>query len=217
MTGTKTFIGSTVGRKLVVAVTGIMLFGYLVLHVLGNMQIFAGPTRIDHYAELLRTSPPLLWGARIVLLAAVVVHIWLTVLLTLENRGARPRYRGQVYRETDVASRIMIWSGLVLLAFIVFHILDLTVGTVNPGFRAGHVFDNVIASLSRLPVAVFYLVAVTLLGFHLYHALWSLFQTLGLNHPRYNRWRRVFSVVFAVLVATGFASIPLAVMAGLLP
>ncbi|MGE5235902.1 MAG: succinate dehydrogenase cytochrome b subunit [Acidobacteriota bacterium] len=207
---------STLGKKVVMAVTGIILFGFVVVHMLGNLQIYQGPEKLNHYAELLRSAPALLWAARIVLLFCVLVHTLAAVQLTILNWGSRPmRYAMRHYREADYAARTMVWSGPIILAFVIYHILDLTLGTVNPGFVAHDVYHNVVASFQVVPVAIFYMLANVLLGIHLYHGLWSLFQTLGINSPAYNTWRRVVASVFAALIALGNVSIPLAVVTGL--
>jgi succinate dehydrogenase / fumarate reductase cytochrome b subunit len=183
---------------------------------MGNLQIYEGPEKLNHYAALLRSAPALLWTARIVLLFCVLVHTLAAVQLTIRNWGSRPmRYAVRHYHEADYAARTMVWSGPIILAFVIYHILDLTLGTVHPGFVAHDVYHNVVTSFQVAPVAVFYMLANILLGFHLYHGLWSLFQTLGVNSPATNSWRRVFATVFAALIAIGNVSIPLSVLTGL--
>lgn len=210
-------VSSAVGTKALVAVTGLVLFAYVLVHMLANLQVFLGPAAINRYAELLHGAPLLLWGARSVLLASVAVHILAAFRLAVRNWRARPvGYRVRRYRDADYAARTMVWSGPIIAAFVAFHLADLTVGSANPAFRAGDVYHNVVASFSRPAVALLYLVAVGLLGFHLYHGLWSLSQTLGASHPAIDRQRRILAAALAVAVTAGFAAVPVAVLAGVL-
>lgn len=209
------FYRATVGKKFVMAVTGILLFGFVVVHMIGNLQIYQGPEKLNHYAELLRNLPALVWGARIVLGFCVLVHILAAVQLTLRNWGSRPvKYRIRHYQEADYAARTMVWSGPIIAAFVVYHLLHFTVGSVHPSFVATDVYHNVVAGFQVPAVAIFYMLANGLLGFHLYHGLWSLFQTFGLNHPAYNAWRRVVAAAFATVIGVANISIPLAVLLG---
>lgn len=210
------FYESTLGKKMVMAATGIILFGFVVGHMLGNLQIYLGAERLNHYAELLQSNLPFLWTVRTVLLFCVSVHIVAAVQVWLRNRSARPvKYRVFNPPGRDYAARTMVWSGPILAAFILFHLLDLTVGSANPDFVRGEVYANVIATFSRPLVAGVYIVANLLLAFHLYHGLWSLFQTFGWDHPRFGPWRRRFAVLFSVLIGAGNISIPLAVLTGI--
>lgn len=210
------FYRSTLGKKVVMAATGILLFGFVVVHMLGNLQIYQGPEKLNHYAALLRSAPALVWGARIVLGFSVLVHILAAVQLTVRNWGSRPvKYKVRSYQEADYAARTMVWSGPIIAFFVGYHLLHLTVGSAHPSFDPENVYHNVVAGFQVVPVALTYVVANLLLGFHLYHGLWSLFQTLGINHPAYNRARRVFAAVFATLIAAGNVSIPVAVLTGL--
>ena len=207
---------TTVGKKALMAVTGVILFGFVVVHLLGNLQIFQGPERLNRYAELLRRAGSLLWVARGVLLFSVGVHILAAVQLTVRNWRARPqRYAKRRYREADYAARTMVWSGPVVAAFIAYHLLHLTLGTVHPDFDPADVYGNVVTAFRAWPVALAYVVANALLAFHLYHGLWSLFQSLGLNHPDYNRWRRVAAAASAVAIGAGNIAIPVAVLTGM--
>ncbi len=210
------FLSSTLGKKILMAVTGIILFGFVVGHMLGNLQIYLGEERLNHYAELLQANQPFLWTFRLVMLFCVGVHILAAVQVWLRNRAARPvKYRVFNPPAVDYAARTMVWSGPILAAFILFHLFDLTVGTANPDFIRGSVYHNVIASFSQPIVAIFYMVANLLLAFHLYHGLWSLFQTFGWDHKRFGAWRRVPAVFFSVLIGAGNISIPLAVLTGI--
>jgi len=209
------FYGSTLGKKILMAVTGIVLFGFVVGHMLGNLQIYLGAEQLNHYAELLQSNKGLLWTVRSVLLFCVLVHIVAAVQVWLRSRASRPvRYR--VFRPpaVDYAARTMVWSGPIIAVFIVYHLLHLTVGSAHQEFVRGEVYANVVAAFSVPWVAALYVIANLLLGFHLYHGLWSLFQTLGLDHPRIAPLRRPFAVVMAALIAAGNISMPLSVLAG---
>jgi succinate dehydrogenase / fumarate reductase cytochrome b subunit len=208
-------LGSTLGKKVLMAVTGIILFGFVLGHMLGNQQIYLGAERLNHYAELLQANQALLWAVRSVLLFCVAVHIVAAVQVWLRSRAARPvRYR--VFRPpaVDYAARTMVWSGPIIALFIIFHLLDLTVGSAHPNYIRGDVYHNVIASFSQPVVALVYVAANLLLAFHLYHGLWSLFQTIGWDHPRFGFVRRAVAVLFAVLIGAGNIAIPLAVLTG---
>jgi len=197
------------------AVSGCILFLFVVGHLIGNLQIYEGPDQLNRYAVLLRTEPPLLWAVRIVLLAMVLLHIWSSVQLAARNIGARPDgYVEKKAAGSSYASRTMYWSGPIILAFVIYHLLDFTFGKVNPHFEPGNVYGNVVASFQVIPVAAFYIVAMLLLCLHLYHGLWSMFQSLGIAHPRWTPLLRRGAAVVAILIAAGNISIPVAVLAG---
>lgn len=215
------FYGSVVGKKVLMAVTGFILFGYVLVHMLANLQIYLPPRAdgvrpIDAYSAFLHSMPPLLWSARVVLLAAVILHILAAVQLWWLNKF-EARERGYVKYEpiaSNYASRTMVWSGPIIFFYVIYHLLDFTLGTVNPSYQAGHVYHNVVASFQHPVVAGFYIVANAALAFHLYHGVWSMCQTVGLAHPRYTPWLKRASAVFAIAVGSGFCSIPIAVLAG---
>jgi succinate dehydrogenase / fumarate reductase cytochrome b subunit len=211
------FYGSTVGKKVLMAVTGIILFAYVVAHMLGNLQIYIGEERINAYAELLHRSEALLWTARLVLLFCVGVHIVAAVQLWLRNRASRP-VRYKVFRppEVDYAARTMVWSGPIIAAFVVYHILHFTTGQVHPDYQPVKPFHNVIVGFSQPGAAIFYIVANILLAVHLYHGVWSFFQTMGWDHPRYGPWRRWLAIAAAAVIGAANVSIPLAVLTGVL-
>lgn len=212
------YYATTMGKKVVMAVTGIILFLYVLVHMLGNLQFYAGPTLINEYARFLHSAraAPLLWSARIVLLVCVGLHILAAIQLWWRNRQARPvAYSGRTYREADLAARTMIWSGPIIALFVIYHILHLTTHTVRPA----QVFeDNLYATMVggfQVPaVAAFYIVAMVLLGFHLWHALWSWLQTLGLTHPHYDRVFRTLARMLTLIVVLGNISFPLSVQLG---
>jgi succinate dehydrogenase / fumarate reductase cytochrome b subunit len=209
------FYESTLGKKAVMAVTGIILFGYVIAHVLGNLQFFLGMEVMNNYAEVLHANPGLLWGVRIVLLLSVILHIWASIQLTRIKRDARPvRYVKTGNVQSSYASRTMMWSGTVIAVFVVYHLLHLTTGTVHPAFLELHPYENLVNGFKVVPVAIAYIVAMVLLGLHLSHGVWSAFQTLGFSHPRYTPMIRKFAVLIAWVIVAGFISIPLAVVAG---
>ena len=222
MSSKPSIVRSLIGRKVLMAVSGVVLLLFVLAHMVGNLHFFEGPDRIDAYARFLRTvgEPVLgygqaLWIVRIVLLVAVGVHIWSAWAVTRASWAARPvGYRMLAPVETTYAARTMRWGGVILILFIVFHLLDLTFGRANPAYLELDPYHNMIASFSRWPVAVSYLVAMAALCLHMYHGIYSGCQTLGLNHPRYNHWRRGVAAAYAIAVALGFASVPAAVLAG---
>ncbi len=207
---------SAIGKKAIMAATGIVLFAFVLGHMLGNLQAFRGEEELDRYAALLRVAPGLLWSARIVVLAAALLHAVAGIQLWLERRAARPiGYERWQATGSSPASRTMIWSGFLILGFVVYHLLDLTFGVANPDFREGEVFHNLLASLGRTVAAVFYVVAVAGLGVHLWHGLWSMFQSLGVANRAYTPGLKRFAVTFATILAVGFAAVPLAVLFGI--
>ena len=211
------FFASSIGKKVVMAVTGVALFGFVIAHMLGNLQVFLGPTALNHYAEKLRELGPLLWAARIGLLVAAGLHIWAAWSLTQMNKAARPvGYREKEHRESTYSSRTMRWSGVLLLLFIVYHLLHLTFGSVHPDFVEGDVYHNFIVGFRPVLVTGFYVIAMLALGLHLYHGVWSFLQTLGLSHPRYNHLRHAFATLVTVAVVAGNIAMPVAVLTGFL-
>ncbi len=221
MVSPATFLGSSVGKKIVMAITGIVLSLYVLGHMAGNLQAFLpnGPEALDHYGVLLREllHGAGIWIVRAVLLLSVGLHVWAYLSLTRKSWAARPQgYAVTDYEEATFASRSMRWTGPILAAFIVFHLLHLTTGDVHPHFVEGKIYQNVVTGLAVVPVGLFYVVAMGCLAFHLWHGAWSMFQTLGLSHPKYLGLRKWFAIVFTVLVAGGFVLVPLAVLAGVL-
>jgi len=211
------FYEAPVGKKVVVAVTGLVLVGYIVAHMLGNLQIFLGPERINAYAELLHSAGPLLWTARVVLLAAVGLHILTTLQLWLLKRRARPiRYVKKADVPSAYAARTMILSGPILGAFVIFHVLHLTTGSAGLPFEELNVYDNVVRGFRIWYVALAYMAAVTLVGVHIWHGLWSMLHSLGLDDERYRPALERISHAVGVLVAAGYLSIPAAVLTGLI-
>jgi succinate dehydrogenase / fumarate reductase, cytochrome b subunit len=215
---------SALGKKYVMAITGIILMGYVLAHMVGNLKLYLGAESLNTYAEWLRNLlyPALphsggLWIFRVVLIVAFLLHIHAAYALTVTNRKARPtRYQSKRdYVAASFAARTMRWTGIIVLLFVIFHLLDLTLGYANPGFVEGDVYRNLVASFSRVPVALFYILANLALGLHLYHGAWSLFQSLGWNNRRFNHWRRYFAIAFAALVTAGNVTFPIAVLTGI--
>jgi succinate dehydrogenase / fumarate reductase cytochrome b subunit len=225
------FYGSVVGKKVLVAVTGILLFSFVVGHMTGNLKSLMGTNadgvaKVDVYAHFLRTvgDPVLgheqfLWTFRVVLLVAFVVHVVTVIQLWRINRLARPvGYTVQRHLKSSISSRWMLVSGLFVLAFVVFHILHFTTGTIDPArFREGAVYDNLYRSFRLWYYPLVYVAAMCLLALHLYHGVWSLFQTLGLDNPDRNRGLRMLAVVAAVLLLIGFCAVPVAFYLDLVP
>ena len=210
---------TAVGKKYAMAISGLVLMGYVLVHMIGNLKIYFGAESLNKYSEWLReVGEPalprewLLWGVRFLLLAAVFIHIHAAYSLTVMNRRARPeRYHSKRdYVAADFASRTMRWTGIIVFFFVIFHLLDLTWGPANPDFIHGAPYHNIITSFERTPVAIAYVIANMALGIHLYHGAWSLFQSMGW----FGTWRRPFSIGFSALIVMGNVSFPLAVMFG---
>jgi succinate dehydrogenase / fumarate reductase cytochrome b subunit len=214
---TATFVRSTVGRKVIMAVTGFILFGFVLGHLAGNLLLYKGPEAIRDYALFLRSflHGAGLWIARAGLLVSALLHIWAATSLTLQSRAARPiAYRKWEARDSTYASRTMRWSGVIVLVFIVYHLMHFTFGTVHPDFRELQPYHNVVAGFKVVPVSLFYIVAMVLLGLHLDHGFWSMLRTLGLGHPRYARYARAAAAVLAIVIVVGNISFPIAVLFG---
>jgi succinate dehydrogenase / fumarate reductase, cytochrome b subunit len=210
---------TSVGKKYAMAISGMVLMAYVLAHMVGNLKLYFGEASFDRYSEWLREvgqplfpAEALLWIVRIVLIAAVAVHIHAAYRLTVINRRARSdTYRSKRdYVAADFASRTMRWTGVIVALFVVFHLLDLTWGPANPDFVGGAPYHNLVASFERVPVALVYIAANLALGVHLYHGAWSLFQSMGWVTP----WRRTFAIAFAAVVVAGNLSFPLAVLTG---
>jgi succinate dehydrogenase / fumarate reductase cytochrome b subunit len=212
------FWQSTNGKKVVMAVTGAIMFLFIIGHLLGNLLIFAGPESINAYARFLHFDGALLWIIRSVLIVAVILHITATVQLALRNKRARPiGYSRKEAINSSYASRTMYWSGPIVLVFIIFHLLQFTAGYIHPGsqFIAGDVYHNLIAGFQVWWVSVWYIFAIVLLGLHLRHGLWSMFQSVGINHPRHTPLLKKAAFAIAVLIVLGYISIPISVLTGL--
>jgi succinate dehydrogenase cytochrome b subunit len=213
---------STLGKKLLMAVTGAGLFLFVIAHMVGNLQIFLGPESINRYGHFLQTTPEILWPARIGLLALVIIHIWASISLTIENRAARATgYEVKEVVDASTASRTMIWSGLIIFAFICFHLAHYTLLIVHPDYRnlidtqgQHDIYRMMILGFSNCWVSGFYVLSIGLLCIHLSHGTSAMFQTLGLKNPAYSCLIDCSAKVVAILIFLGYISIPVAVLAG---
>ena len=222
--------GTAVGKKYAMALSGIGLLGFVLFHMIGNLKMYLGAEDLNHYAHFLeRLLYPIvpekvtLWILRAGLIGMVVLHIHAAYSLTVLNRQARPvKYQSsRDYQVANFASRSMRITGVVVFLFVVWHLLDLTFGVVNDytntkgpdGLK--DVYGAVVTSFDRPVVAIFYILANIALGVHLFHGVWSLFQSLGWNNPRFNKWRQALATAFATIVVVGNVSFPVAVMAGI--
>jgi succinate dehydrogenase / fumarate reductase cytochrome b subunit len=212
-----TFWQSTNGKKVVMAVTGVIMFGFVVGHMLGNLQMYEAPEHINAYGHFLHNLGELLWIERSVLLLAIALHIIATIQLALRSKAARPiGYSRRQAINSSYASRTMYWSGPIVLVFIIFHLLQFTAGYLHPQaqFVAGDVYHNVVSGFQVWWVSAWYIFAICLLGLHLSHGLWSMFQSVGLGHPRLTPYLRTAARVIAILIVLGYISIPISVFLG---
>jgi succinate dehydrogenase / fumarate reductase cytochrome b subunit len=220
MFGLTRFWHSTIGKKIVMAVTGIIGILFVIGHMVGNLQMFYpdAPIAMQHYAKLLRTSMPVLWAIRLGLLGAVVLHAISAFQLTMRAKAARPEnYQVRKPQVTTFAAKTIRWGGVLLLVFIVFHILHMTLGTVHPQFVHLDPYNNLRIGLANPLVAGFYILAVAALGLHLYHGGWAVVRTLGVARPSAQPLKRTIALVLAIVVALGFMTIPVAAMLGYFP
>lgn len=217
------FLGSSIGKKILMAVSGFAFFGFIIGHLAGNLQLFLGPDVFNHYAVTLRKFPAALWGARIMILAMAVLHVWAAVKLTMENRAARPvPYGMKNFREASYASRTMAMSGLIVLAFVVFHLAHLTWGWVHPEHASlidpsgrHDVYSMTVLGFQTPWIAGFYIVAIYLLCLHLSHGLSSMLQTIGVTNERTLPRARAIGAAVAWTIFAGYAAIPASVLAGI--
>ncbi|WP_245852327.1 succinate dehydrogenase cytochrome b subunit [Blastococcus aggregatus] len=215
---------TSVFKKAVMAISGIILVLYLIAHMIGNLKAFAGADEFNHYSEWLRTigNPALpgattLWLIRIILLVAVVAHIWAAVSLWRQARSARPeRYVTKKAVAQSYASRTMRWGGVIILAFIIFHLLDLTLGAVNAEGSDGEPFDRMLASFQNPVVTLFYAISVILVGMHLRHGIWSATQTLGQSNRRREVTVNYAATAIATILTVGFLLTPFSILFGLI-
>jgi succinate dehydrogenase / fumarate reductase cytochrome b subunit len=214
----RAFWDSSVGKKAVMGITGLILVVYLLTHVLANLLVFEGPARINAYAAMLHETGAVLWGARLVLLVAVVVHIVAAVQLTRRGQAARPvAYAGgRAPQVSTLASRTIRWGGVLILVFLVYHILHFTTGTLHPDFVALNPHHNVTTGFRNPLVALFYLLAMAAVGLHLYHGIWSSGRSLGLSAPSPQPIKRRLAAIVAFVVWLGFSAIVVAGVAGVL-
>jgi succinate dehydrogenase / fumarate reductase, cytochrome b subunit len=230
MTWFGNFYRSAIGKKAVMAISGLILFGWIFAHMVGNLKLFMGPgidgtPALNHYAEWLRElGAPIfphevaLWITRVLLLVAVIFHIHSAYALTMMNRKARPvGYADRDYVEGTYAARTMRWGGVIILLFVFYHLAHLTFGgNVAPPsqFMPGDVRHNVVSGFQIWWVSAIYIIANLALGLHLYHGLWSMFSSVGMTNPRFEHWRRAFATGFAFVITAANISFPLSVLTG---
>jgi succinate dehydrogenase / fumarate reductase, cytochrome b subunit len=210
------FWSSSVGKKVVMAISGLIMLLYLITHVLANLLVFQGPTRINAYSAFLHGTGGALWVARLVLLAALVLHVIAAVQLAGRRQEARPigYAAGREPQVSTFAARTIRWGGALILAFLIYHILHFTSGTAHPDFVEGDPYHNVTTGFRNPIVVIVYLVAMAAVGLHLYHGVWSSGRSLGISPPSPTPLRRTVAVVLALTIWLGFTVIPIAVYAG---
>jgi succinate dehydrogenase / fumarate reductase, cytochrome b subunit len=209
---------SSVGKKIIMAVTGLIWVAYLITHVLANLLVFQGPTRINAYSAFLHGTGGALWGARLVLIAALVLHVLAAAQLAGRRQEARPagHAAGREPQVSTWAARTIRWGGALILLFLVYHVLHFTVGTAHSQFIEGDPYHNVATGFKSLPVVILYLIAMAVVGLHLYHGVWSSGRSMGMSPPSPRPLQRTIALVLALLVWLGFTVIPIAVYAGVI-
>jgi succinate dehydrogenase / fumarate reductase, cytochrome b subunit len=211
------FYRSTIGKKLLMAVSGIILTGFVLVHMSGNLLVFKGPAAINSYAATLKHNALILWGVRGTLLVALIVHVVAAAQLTrVANEGRPVSYARYEPEASTLASRTMRWGGVAILLFVILHLLHFTTGTIHPDFIAGDVSHNVRSAFSRPLIAGLYTAAMIALGLHLYHGVWSVFQTLGIRNPTVGAVKRKVAGALALIIYVGFSLVPLAGLLGYL-
>jgi succinate dehydrogenase / fumarate reductase, cytochrome b subunit len=210
------FWQSSVGKKVIMAATGLVMVAYLLTHVLANLLVFQGPAQINAYSAFLHGTGGALWAARLVLFVALVLHIVAAVQLAERRHEARPvgYAAGREPQVSTFAARTIRWGGALILAFLVYHILHFTVGTAHPDFIEGNPYHNVATGFHNPIVVAVYLLAMAAVGLHLYHGIWSSGRSLGMSPPSPRPLRRTIAVALALFIWLGFTAIPLAVYAG---
>ncbi|MCP4685057.1 MAG: succinate dehydrogenase cytochrome b subunit [bacterium] len=211
---------TSVGKKILTAVTGFIAFGFVFGHMVGNLQVLIGQDQYNTYAETLQGLGALLWVIRGFLLLAFGIHIWLGIQLKLENWAARPvAYKNETTQQASLASRTMIWTGLIVVSFVIYHLLHFTVRTTNPEYAdltdslgRVDVHSMVVLGFSSYLISAFYLLSVGLLCYHLSHGVASMFQSLGLNSPKWQKRLDVLAWLAAIVLFAGYAAVPVAVM-----
>jgi succinate dehydrogenase / fumarate reductase cytochrome b subunit len=222
MTWLGNFYRSAIGKKAVMAVTGLVLFGWIFLHMVGNLKVYFGPEHFNEYAHFLKTmlmpavpETGMLWLSRLVLLACVILHIHAAYALTQMNREARPvGYRDRAYARATYASRTMRWGGVIILLFIIYHILHFTTGHAHHEFVRDDPYRNFVTGFRVWWVSAIYIIANLALGLHLYHGVWSMFSSLGVTHQRFEGGRRMFATAFAAIITIANVLFPLSVLLG---
>ncbi|MFL5594135.1 MAG: succinate dehydrogenase cytochrome b subunit [Gemmatimonadaceae bacterium] len=214
------FYGSMVGKKAIMAVTGLIGIGFVILHSLGNLLVFRGPDAINSYSRFLKGTGELLWTLRVVLIVAVILHVVVAVQLTRQSRAARPiAYTKREAQVATVASRTMRWGGALLFIFIALHILHFTTGTLRPAgvYTPADVYTNVVTSFRIWWVALLYVIAMLALGLHLLHGTWSSVRSIGISPPSPQPLQKRLSLVITLLIWAAFTAVPVAVFARIIP
>lgn len=216
-----TFYGSTIGKKVAMAVTGLIGVGFLLGHMTGHLLTFKGAETYNAYAHFLQNSGALLWGTRFTLLGAIALHVHAAFTLWSRNSEARPRaYYQRKDLATNYAARTMRYGGLLLALFLAYHIAHFTWGVTEPidgvPFDPDNAYNNLVLSFQKPALAGFYIVCMSALGMHLYHGIWSLTHTVGLDHPKYNALRQRASMVITAVIVLGFIIVPVSVLTGVL-
>jgi succinate dehydrogenase / fumarate reductase cytochrome b subunit len=210
------FYSTLVGKKVIMAVTGVILFLFVVGHLLGNLQIFEGPERLNAYSAFLKKTGEILWVVRFVLLSALVLHVVASVQVSLASKRARPvGYAVKKSIETSYAARTMIWSGPLIFLYVVYHLAMFTFLVTGPGYSPTDVYRNEVLAFRVPAISAVYVVAIVFLGLHLYHGAWSMLHTLGASNPKYRVLRRTVAPAVAIAITAGYIAIPVAVLAGL--
>ncbi|MDQ3283282.1 MAG: succinate dehydrogenase cytochrome b subunit [Acidobacteriota bacterium] len=224
MTWFGNFYRSSIGKKAVMAITGVILFGWIFLHMVGNLKLYMGAEHMNEYAHFLRAmgapavpESGVLWAMRLLLLVCVVLHIHAAYALTQMSRAARPLdYRNRDFVKASYASRTMRWGGVIIFLFILYHLLHLTTGQAHPNFIKDDAYHNVVSGFQmQWWVAAVYIIANLALGLHLYHGVWAMWGSLGIVNPRIEAWRRSFATAFAAIITIANVSFPLAVITGI--
>ena len=211
------FSSTSVGKKVLMAATGFIVFFFVTVHLIGNLQVFQGPEKLNSYVDFLHSLGLFLWVFRAVLFISAVLHIIAATQVTLQSWKARSTgYKVRRYRETTYAARTMRFGGPIIGLFVLYHLLHFTFGVVHPDF-SDSVYHNVVAGFQVWWISLVYMVALVFLGLHLYHGVWSMFQSVGAAHPKWNPWRRVVAVGFALFLTGAGLSVPLAVLIGVIP
>jgi succinate dehydrogenase / fumarate reductase, cytochrome b subunit len=216
--GPPRFWASSNGQKVIMAVTGAVLFLFVFGHMIGNLQVFEGPERLNAYGRFLHGVPEILWLVRSVLILSVLLHIWSSIQLAVRKTKARPvGYSKRDNVASTYASRTMYWSGPILLAFVIYHLLHLTAGVIHPegGFVEADVYHNVVTGFQVWYVSAWYIFSMILLGFHIRHGAWSMFQSMGMNHPRHTPILKNAALILALIIVCGYVSIPVSILLGL--
>jgi succinate dehydrogenase / fumarate reductase cytochrome b subunit len=212
-TAALSFYSTSLGKKVVMSVTGVILLLFVIGHLIGNLQVYAGPAKLNAYAVLLRSVPALLWSVRGVLLVTLLLHIYTGLTLWLQNRRSRPvRYEAVTPTQSTVSSRNMMLAGAAILFFVVYHLLHLTLGKVHGPFDEHDVFANVVRGFSQWQISAAYVLAMIFLGLHLYHGTWSMFQSIGLTTMRHGIWRRRLASALVIALVVGNISMPVAIL-----